>query len=206
VCYMSGLVRHRLIICFLQYMSITLTTKHKSRENEVEIVMETQATNSEHKSLLDEAFQSMTIGAKENENTGTDTGLKLSTDTCWQKKVSGRSYDSLSGCRICNNALKKRILASKHKCARNWTGSAKGMEPDMVVEMIKDLDNRGVKIKELAGDDDSTGFNRAAKLLPHSNICYISIFYLGINQRNYYGKVSYNIFLQFSISFQSYPG
>ncbi|CAG2189301.1 unnamed protein product [Mytilus edulis] len=44
------------------------------------------------------------------------------------------------------------------------------MEPDMVVEMIKDLDSRGVKIKELAGDDDSTGFNRAVTLLPHSNI------------------------------------
>ncbi|XP_076117930.1 uncharacterized protein LOC143085462 [Mytilus galloprovincialis] len=163
----------------------------KSRENEVGIVMETQATNSEQKSLLDEAFQSMTIGAEENENTGTDTGLKLSTDTCWQKKGSGRSYDSLSGvatliggknkkivrhsirckgCRICKNAQKKGIPAPKHKCAKNWTGSAKGMEPDMVVEMIKDLDNRGVKIKELAGDDDSTGFNRAAKLLPHSNI------------------------------------
>ncbi|CAG2242653.1 unnamed protein product [Mytilus edulis] len=97
----------------------------KSRENEVGIVMETQATNSEQKFLLDEAFQSMTIGAEENENTGTDTGLKLSTDTCWQKKGSGRSYDSLS-------------------------------------EVLK--------LKELAGDDDSTGFNRAAKLLPHSNI------------------------------------
>ncbi|CAC5401770.1 unnamed protein product [Mytilus coruscus] len=131
------------------------------------------------------------LATEENENTETDNGIKVTTDTCWQKKGSGRSYDSLSGvatliggknkkfvrhsirckgCRICTNAEKKGIPPPKHKCAKNWTGSAKGMEPDMVVEMIKDLDNRGVKINELAGDDDSTGFNRASKLLPHSHI------------------------------------
>ncbi|CAC5402586.1 unnamed protein product [Mytilus coruscus] len=68
----------------------------KTRENEVGNVMERQATNSDNKSLLDEAFQAMTIDAEDNENTETDNGIKISTDTCWQKKGSGRSYDSLS--------------------------------------------------------------------------------------------------------------
>ncbi|CAC5376456.1 unnamed protein product [Mytilus coruscus] len=130
----------------------------KTRENEVGNVMERQATNSEHKSLLDEAFQAMTIDA----GVATLIGVK-------NKKVVRHSI-RCKGCRICTNEQKKVIPPSKHKCAKNWTRSAKGMEPDMMVEMIKDLNNRGVKFKELAGDDDSTGFKKASKLLPHSQI------------------------------------
>ncbi|XP_052080737.1 uncharacterized protein LOC127718721 [Mytilus californianus] len=65
----------------------------KSRENEVGDIIECQANASERKFLLDEAFQSMTIDAEGNEQ----AGINASTDTCWQKKGSGRAYNSLSG-------------------------------------------------------------------------------------------------------------
>lgn len=42
-------------------------------------------------------------------------------------------------CRKCNTAKKKT-----HFCARNWSGSAKAMEPAMGVEMCKNL--KGINI------------------------------------------------------------
>lgn len=44
------------------------------------------------------------------------------------------------------------------------------MEPDMVVQMISDINEKGVEISELAGDDDTTGFERAKKILPNSKM------------------------------------
>lgn len=41
------------------------------------------------------------------------------------------------------------------------------MEPDMVVEMLKELDEKGVDISQVVGDDDSTGFDRAKRLMPN---------------------------------------
>ncbi|VDI35832.1 Hypothetical predicted protein [Mytilus galloprovincialis] len=152
----------------------------KSRENEVGDIMEYQANASERKFLLDEAFQSMTIDAEGNEQ----AGINASTDTCWQKKGSGRAYNSLSGvasligektgkivhhtlriagCRICRNAQKKGGPPLPHNCKKNWSGTAKGMEPDMVVQLVKDVHEQDININELAGDDDSVGFDRVKK-------------------------------------------
>ncbi|XP_076082975.1 uncharacterized protein LOC143054015 [Mytilus galloprovincialis] len=159
----------------------------KSRENEVGDIMEYQANASERKFLLDEAFQSMTIDAEGNEQ----AGINASTDTCWQKKGSGRAYNSLSGvasligektgkivhhtlriagCRICRNAQKKGGPPLPHNCKKNWSGTAKGMEPDMVVQLVKDVHEQDININELAGDDDSVGFDRVKKLLPNSKM------------------------------------
>lgn len=41
-----------------------------------------------------------------------------------------------------------------------------GMTPDMVVEMLKELDEWGVDILEVVGDYDATGFDRAKRLIP----------------------------------------
>ncbi|CAC5381072.1 unnamed protein product [Mytilus coruscus] len=114
----------------------------KSREIEVGDIIECQANASERKFfLVDEAFQSMTIDAESNEQ----AGINASTDTCWQKKGSGRACNSLSG-------------------------TAKGMEPDMVVQLVKDVHEQNIEINELAGDDDSVGFDRAKKPLPNSKM------------------------------------
>ncbi|XP_052085642.1 uncharacterized protein LOC127723170 [Mytilus californianus] len=115
----------------------------KSRENEVGDIIECQANASERKFLLDEAFQSMTIDAEGNEQ----AGINASTDTCWQKKGSGRAYNSLSGvasligektgkivhhtlrissCRICRNAQKKGRPPIPHNCKKKLVRDSKG--------------------------------------------------------------------------------
>ncbi|CAC5363745.1 unnamed protein product [Mytilus coruscus] len=62
-------------------------------------------------------------------------------------------------------AKRKSIVPKDHKCRKNHTGSAKGLEPALVVDMIKDVIDKGVNIKEIAGDDDTTGFQRAQNVL-----------------------------------------
>ncbi|XP_063448068.1 uncharacterized protein LOC134727616 [Mytilus trossulus] len=121
-----------------------------------------------------------------------DNGISVSTDTCWQKKGSGRSYNSLSGvatligkntktilhhaqrvssCRICQSAKKKGDFARVHACKQNWSGSAKAMEADMVAQMVKDLVVvEKINVSEIAGDDDSTGFEKRKKQMPHLEI------------------------------------
>ena len=44
------------------------------------------------------------------------------------------------------------------------------MEPDMVVEMVKDVVDKDIFITELAGDDDSTGFNKLKQIMPELTI------------------------------------
>ncbi|CAC5357764.1 unnamed protein product [Mytilus coruscus] len=137
----------------------------KERENETGAALEAQAEISEERYLQDEINQSFT-----EENGNTQTGISVSTDTCWQKKGSGRSYNSLSGvstligtktgkvvdhrlrissCKICEKARSKEMIPRKHQCRKNWSGSAKGMEPDMVVEMLKGLDDKDIVVSQL---------------------------------------------------------
>ncbi|XP_052067585.1 uncharacterized protein LOC127706898 isoform X2 [Mytilus californianus] len=155
----------------------------KEREMEIGEVLESNAEASEKNFLLEEAIEAITL----DEDSQQQKGINASTDTCWQKKGSGRAYNSLSGvasligqktgkvlhhtmrsgdCRVCTIANRKGEVPRKHKCTKNWTGSAKAMEPDMVVQMIRDLNEQNVPISELAGDDDSTGYNRAMKEMP----------------------------------------
>lgn len=54
------------------------------------------------------------------------------------KKVLGFKV-KCKQCRKCDNALKNNKKPKSHMCAKNWTGSAKAMEPSMGVEMCKDL-------------------------------------------------------------------
>ena len=64
-------------------------------------------------------------------------------------------------CRICDIAERKGRKPKPHKCQRNHTGSSKGMEAEMVVDMIRTVGNKGYQVTELAGDDDATGWSRA---------------------------------------------
>lgn len=54
-------------------------------------------------------------------------------------------------CQICNIAAKKGNVPRKHSWKRNWTGSGKGMEPDMFVELVRDLTDRDVNISAITG-------------------------------------------------------
>ena len=59
-------------------------------------------------------------------------------------------------CRIC----KQEGHAYDHDCRKNWIGSAKAMEPDMVEEMVTSVQRKGVTVNSITGDDDSSTIAR----------------------------------------------
>eukprot|EP00978_Attheya_sp_CCMP212_P046672 scaffold404577_cov71-Attheya_sp.AAC.1 len=85
--------------------------------------------------------------------------LAAGLDMGWQKRSSGRTYDSLSGhclaiggennevigvyvackhCRACENRKAKGEEKVEHAdCPANYTGSSKGMESEVIVNMIR---------------------------------------------------------------------
>ncbi|CAC5369589.1 unnamed protein product [Mytilus coruscus] len=86
--------------------------------------------------------------------------LEGSFDAGWQKRGSGWSYNSHTGhasligvntgkvvefdvrtrnCSICQYHIGKNEPNPPHECNVNWTGSSKGMEPDMACSMIQKL-------------------------------------------------------------------
>ncbi|VDI03770.1 Hypothetical predicted protein [Mytilus galloprovincialis] len=107
--------------------------------------------------------------------------VTVSVDAAWQRRGSGRSYDSLTGhcsmigsktgkvinykwrskaCRICQRAEISGNIPRVHKCNKNFTGSAKAMEPDMVVDMVKESRSKGANITAIIGDEDTTTIAR----------------------------------------------
>jgi hypothetical protein len=66
-------------------------------------------------------------------------------------------------CRICSVAKKNNIPPKVHHCVKNWTGSAKAMEADVVVDMLNTIKHKDAAVVTLVGDDDTTGFQRARK-------------------------------------------
>ena len=156
-------------------------TSLKKREDEIGSVLESFTRHSVESALSKEMELSE---QNTEESTAGNTGIDISVDTAWQKRGSQRSYSSLSGftsaigkktkkvvhfssrmkqCRICWKASQENKIPQKHNCRVNWHGSAKAMEPDMFVEMIKDSASQGIKIGKVAGDDDNTGINRIRK-------------------------------------------
>ena len=111
---------------------------------------------------------------------GITIGVVASVDMGWQKRSSGRRYDSSSGhmfligqlskkvigykclsvkCRICDFAKNRNIDARDHMCPRNFDGHAKAMESEAALELISDLfhsTNGRLFAEKLVGDDDST--------------------------------------------------
>ncbi|XP_062596748.1 uncharacterized protein LOC134258226 [Saccostrea cucullata] len=143
------------------------------REKEMGPALERVATASMKESLSEEVRLS-----KAGEKT---SGLTASVDGAWQKRGSGRSYDSLSGhcsmigaqtgkvigcsvrskyCKTCDEAARKGKTPKKHDCRMNWTGSAKGMEQDMVVELMGTCKENGASIETIIADDDTTTIAR----------------------------------------------
>ena len=100
-----------------------------------------------------------------------------SMDTGWQKRCSGRRYDSLSGhsffvgsktrkpimadlaskfCRICIPYLTKELEPPAHDCTINHTGSSGSMEPNALIRMFHALyDEKKCLVVCVVTDDDS---------------------------------------------------
>ena len=94
---------------------------------------------------IDAIFNNWTEGERDD----IFVGLRVAYDMGWQKKSSGRRYDSLSGhcflfgletkkiigmkifskvCSICDNK-KRKGPPPQHECPKNWEGSSGAMEP-----------------------------------------------------------------------------
>lgn len=58
-------------------------------------------------------------------------------------------------CRVCETASKSNLKPGAHDCRKNFEGSAKSMESDMVVSMVKDINEKGIKMGTLVADDDA---------------------------------------------------
>ncbi|CAC5356263.1 unnamed protein product [Mytilus coruscus] len=103
--------------------------------------------------------------------------LEGSFDAGWQKRGSGWSYNSHTGhasligvntgkvvefdvrtrnCSICQYHIGKNEPKPPHECNVNWTGSSKGMEPDMACSMIQRLAEDGFTVGTLHADNDAT--------------------------------------------------
>ncbi len=97
-------------------------------------------------------------------------GMHGSIDTCWQQRR--KAMNSMSGastcmgrntkkimirslrckrCRRCFRANKGLKQARPHRCKQNWNGSSKGMEPDMLVDMVGRLKAKGLGLETIAG-------------------------------------------------------
>ena len=63
-------------------------------------------------------------------------------------------------CRVCSSSARNNTECPPHDCRRNWDGSAKGMEADMVAEIVTDISSKGIRTKAIIGDDDSTTIAR----------------------------------------------
>lgn len=74
-------------------------------------------------------------------------------------KVVGYNVHS-KFCKTCDNSAKKGKTPKKHDCRMNWSGSAKAMEQDMVVEMMKTYKEKGAVVETIIADDDTTTIAR----------------------------------------------
>lgn len=71
---------------------------------------------------------------------GLATLFGKNTKKCVRYAVKGKR------CRICDVAKGKGVCPRKHDCSRNWSGSAKAMEPAMACEMIQSIYDDGAKV------------------------------------------------------------
>ncbi|XP_062605625.1 uncharacterized protein LOC134267425 [Saccostrea cucullata] len=120
-----------------------------------------------------EAIKKEKDGCKEEETVSYDAG--------WQTRGSGRNYASLSGhgsmigvttgkvlayavrckkCKQCDQDITNDTTSS-HDCRKNWSGSSKSMEPDIAVEMLHNLKEKGFHVKDLVMDNDTTTISKA---------------------------------------------
>ena len=78
-------------------------------------------------------------------------------------KVTGKVLDfSIRSrvCRVCQASEAEGKQPKDHECTKNWTGSSKSMEPDMAIEMIRNLKEDGVNVTCVNADNDSATYSK----------------------------------------------
>ncbi|CAG2242598.1 unnamed protein product [Mytilus edulis] len=173
-------------ITALNLPTVSITTL-KSREREIGKTLEEYAKWSCQKALEKEIALSKipetTANIAGNEETEVDgqDAIHVSFDGAWQKRGSGRCYNSLTGhatllgettgkcvnfglkygdCRKCDRVDEK---GDGHDCRINHQGSAKSMESELAVQMVKEIQKTGCVVSSITMDDDSTTIARLRK-------------------------------------------
>lgn len=81
---------------------------------------------------------------------------------CNTKKII--AYDARkTTCRTCNYAKRNGTEIKPHDCRLNYSGSAKSMEADMTVSMVKNINSDKAKVLTIVGDEDSSTMHRVHK-------------------------------------------
>lgn len=78
-------------------------------------------------------------------------------------KVLGYAVKSKT-CRICYHARARGKMPRVHNCKKNWTGSSKGMEPAMAVDILRQVKTKGCNVSTLVMDGDSVTINRCVSM------------------------------------------
>ena len=103
--------------------------------------------------------------------------IVASYDMGWQRRGSGRTYNSMCGhgslmgqetkqiidygyrcksCRCCKIATREKREPNSHDCRKNWTGSSKAMEASVAVEVMNHTCSPESKVQTIIMDDDTT--------------------------------------------------
>ncbi|XP_069116956.1 uncharacterized protein [Argopecten irradians] len=77
-------------------------------------------------------------------------------------KIIGLQIRS-KNCRICSKAKERCIPARVHSCRKNWSGSSKAMEGDMIVQITKDIESQKACIRTVVGNEDATTISKLHK-------------------------------------------
>ena len=137
----------------------------------------------------EEALDLLEEGVEEVANEeGSPIQIAIKYDMGWQKRSSGRRYDSLSGvgsvignesgkvigygvrikdCRLCTLHVRKGEIPPSHECHKNFDGTSKAMEGDLGKEIVRDLESKGAEVATLIMDDDSTTAAHIRNSVPH---------------------------------------
>ncbi|VDI58508.1 peroxin-5 [Mytilus galloprovincialis] len=138
------------------------------RQNEIGTILEEIA----EKSMKEwtEKEKSMTKECSGNDD------ITVAVDAGWQKReVVADRHCSMIGtrtgmildyslrsrtCRVCVTARRMKKIPKVHTCRKNYSGSSKAMEADMVVQMVADARIKGTNIMTIVGDEDATTIAR----------------------------------------------
>uniref|UniRef100_K1PE21 Mutator-like transposase domain-containing protein n=1 Tax=Magallana gigas TaxID=29159 RepID=K1PE21_MAGGI len=143
----------------------------RARENEIGSTLKTYTKESCDEALLSEASATSKSGKDEEDDT---SPINITFDAAWQKRGSGRSYNSRSATAtmigmetgkivafdLKTTDCRKCLFSNDHECNKNFDGSSKAMESALALDMAKSLRDRGFKISKITMDDDSTTISR----------------------------------------------
>ena len=129
------------------------------------------------KELFEEAIEEDGRLSQKSDTDVNSTSVHASAGAGWQKRGSGLSYSSLSvhasligdktdkvlafkkrnkQCRTCDTSERLKRKPLNHDCRKNWQGTAKVMESDMIVSMLQKQEGKTFCVDTLALGNEST--------------------------------------------------